>query len=236
MIRIAIVEDEKEYQEKLKEYISRFETECGQSFQTTFFKDGLDIVDEYKPVWDIILMDIKMRHMDGMEAAGKIRQYDPAVLIIFITTMAQYAIKGYEVDALDFVLKPITYGQFSLKMQKALAMLKKTEEKYLLLPIEDRKERVSTNEILFIEVKNHNLHIVTRRTTYVMRYSMQEMEKELKDAHFTRCNNSYLVNLKNVTGVQKETVIVDSYELPISRPKKKQFLKELSDYLGAGYH
>lgn len=236
MIRIAVVEDEKTYQDKLKEYIKRFEGECGQSFQITFFKDGLDIVDDYKPIWDIILMDIKMKHMDGMETAEKIRRYDPAVLIIFITTMAQYAIKGYEVDALDFVLKPITYSQFSQKMQKALAMLKKGEDKFLLLPQEDRKERVSTNEILFIEVRNHYLHVVTGRTTYVMRYSMQEIEKELQDYHFVRCNNSYLVNLKNVTGVQKDSVLVGTHELPISRPKKKLFLKALSDYLGAGYH
>lgn len=236
MIRIAVVEDEKSYQDKLKEYIGRFETECGQPFQITFFRDGLDIVDDYRPIWDIILMDIKMKHMDGMETAGKIRRYDPAVLIIFITTMAQYAIKGYEVDALDFVLKPITYSQFSQKMQKALAMLKKGEDKFLLLPQEDRKERVSTNEILFIEVRNHYLHVVTGGTTYVMRYSMQEIEKELQDYHFVRCNNSYLVNLKNVTGVQKDSVLVGTHELPISRPKKKLFLKALSDYLGAGYH
>lgn len=176
MIRIAVVEDEKEYQEKLDIYMKQFEKESGQSFQVTFFKDGL-----------------------------------------------------------DFVLKPITYAQFSMKLKKALVLLKKKEERYLMLPIEERKVRVSTDDILFIEVKNHNLHIVTRSMTYVMRSSMQQIERELTDCHFVRCNNSYLVNLKNVTGVQKDTVIVGEYELPVSRPKKKQFLKALSDYLGTGY-
>lgn len=238
MIKIAVVEDEQEYQKTLKEYLRRFEGECGQILQPTFFSDGLDIVEEYEPVWDIILMDIRMKHLDGMKAAERIRSCDSAVLIIFITTMAQYAIQGYEVDALDFVLKPITYSQFSLKMQKALVMLKKTkhtEEKYLMLPDGERKKRVSVNDILYIEVINHDLHIVTNAGVYVMRYSMQKMEKELEAFHFVRCSNSYLVNLKNVTGTGKETVLTGAYELPVSRPKKKQFLKALSDYLGAGY-
>lgn len=235
MIRIAVVEDEKDCQEQLGRYIKQYGKETGQLFDVTVFSDGLDIVENYNPIWDIIFMDIRMKHMDGMKAAGKIREYDPAVIIIFITTMGQYAIKGYEVDALDFVLKPVSYAQFSMKMRKAAALIRKTEEKYLLLPVEDRKERVSTRDILFLEVQNHNLQVVTRNKIYVMRHSMQAAEKDLADCHFVRCNNSYLVNLANVTGVNKDTVTVEKYELPISRPRKKQFLKALSDYLGAGY-
>lgn len=235
MIQIAVVEDEKDFQSQLEKYIKRFGDEHSQSFQITIFRDGMDIVENYNSVWDIIFMDIKMKHMDGMKTAGIIRGYDPAVIIIFVTTLAQYAIKGYEVDALDFILKPLSYEHFSMKMQKAMSMIKKREEKYMLLPVEDRKERISTNDILFMEVKNHNLHVVTKNQTYVVRCPLLKMENELEQHHFVRCNNSYLVNLKNVTGVNKDTVIVENYELPISRPKKKQFLKELSDYLGAGY-
>lgn len=65
------------------------------------FRDGMDLVDDYHGGFDILLMDIKMKHLDGMKAARKIRSMDQAVVIIFITTMAQYAVAGYEVDALD---------------------------------------------------------------------------------------------------------------------------------------
>lgn len=235
MIRIAIVEDEKACQSQLQNYLDRYGKDAGQDFRITIFQDGIDIVENYQPCWDIIFMDIKMKHMDGMSAAARIREFDSAAVLIFITTMAQYAIKGYEVDALDFVLKPLIYPQFVTKLQKALNMLGKRKQKYLMLPAEDRKERVCVNEILFIEVKNHNLHIVTKSRTYVMRRSMQEMEKELEGCHFSRCSNSYLVNLGNVTGTRKETVLAGEYELPVSRTKKKQFLKELSDYLTVGY-
>lgn len=236
MIRIAIVEDEDSCREQLEDYIRRYEKEQNRVFQITLFEDGLDITEGYQSEWDIIFMDIKMKHMDGMTAAKEVRRYDTAVIIIFITTMAKFAIKGYEVDALDFVLKPVKYQQFSAKMQKALNMVKRiSEQKYLFLPVEDRKERVSIENILYIEVKNHNLFIVTEHASYVIRSSMTEMEKELENYHFVRCNHSYLVNLKHVTGILKDMVQLGAYQLPISRPKKKQFLRELSDYLEAGY-
>ena len=235
MLRIAIVEDEVSCYEQLREYIEKYALENGVTVNITPFSDGMDITDDYHPIWDIIFMDIKMKHMDGMSAAKEIRKFDSSVIIIFITTMARYAIKGYEVDALDFVLKPVNYAQFTVKFQKALNMIKRTEQKHLILPYEDRKEKISTDHILFMEVKNHNLQVVTRERTYVLRCTMQEMENELEGCHFVRCNHCYLVNLKNVIGVQKDTVLLEGYELAISRPKRKQFLQELSDYLGTGY-
>ena len=97
-------------------------------------------------------MDIEMPHMDGMEAARRIRAVDPAVVIVFITNMARYAVKGYEVDALDFVLKPVTYPQFAMKMKKAAAIAAGRERRYLLLPKDGVEQRVSTDDILFVEV------------------------------------------------------------------------------------
>lgn len=235
MIRIAIVEDEQDYAEKLKEYIGQYAQEKELSCEVTVFCDGLDIVEKYCPVWDIIFMDIGLKHMDGIQAAKEIRHSDPAVILIFITTMARYAIKGYEVDALDFILKPVNYMQFSTRMQKAVSLLCRDPHKYLMLPSGEGKARICTDEIFYVEVINHELHVVTDQKTYVMRGSLQEMEHMLADCHFSRCNHCYLVNLKNVTGLRKDSVLAGTYELPVSRPKKKQFLKDLSDYLGVGY-
>ena len=236
MIRIAIIEDDKGYQEQLMSFIKHYGEEHNEQFQITLFEDGLDLIEDYKGEWDILLMDIKMKHMDGMSAAQKIRQYDSSVVIIFITTMAKFAIKGYEVDALDFVLKPIQYPQFAMKLKKAMRHLSKHEKKYLLLTIDDRKERVAADDILFVEVKDHKLQFVTAYKIYSMRYPLQEIEKELKPYHFVRCNHCYLVNLKNVKEVLKDSVVVGTHELQISRPKKKTFLQAVSDYFGRGYN
>ena len=113
MLRIAVVEDDKTYAAQLKEYLVRYGTETNQKISVALFPDGEDIVTDYSAEFDIILMDVEMTFMDGMTAAEKIREKDNEVVIIFITNMPQYAIQGYKVDALDYVLKPISYFAFS---------------------------------------------------------------------------------------------------------------------------
>ena len=99
MIQIAVVEDEEIYVKQLTEYIRKYQTERGRSIKVTVFGDGEDITENYSGGFDIILMDIQMQFMDGMTAAEKIRQMDQKVIIMFITNMIQYAVRGYEVDA-----------------------------------------------------------------------------------------------------------------------------------------
>ena len=125
MITIAIVEDEDSYAEQLKDYINEYQKELGQRFKTIRFSDGDEIVEKYTGEYDIILMDIQMRFMDGMSAAEEIRKLDSEVVIMFITNMTNYAIRGYAVDAMDYVLKPVSYFAFSKKLERAIERLSK---------------------------------------------------------------------------------------------------------------
>ena len=120
MKHIAVVEDDSSASQQIQNYLSLYQKENEQEFSVTVFADGLSILEDYHPIWDIILMDIEMPLMDGMTAAKCIRELDQSVIIIFITNMAKYAIKGYEVGALDFVLKPVSYFAFSLKITLSL--------------------------------------------------------------------------------------------------------------------
>ena len=95
MLRIAVVEDDKTYAAQLKEYLVRYGTENNQKKRVALFPDGEDIVTDYSAEFDIILMDVEMTFMDGMTTAERIREKDNEVVIIFITNMPQYAIKGY---------------------------------------------------------------------------------------------------------------------------------------------
>ena len=121
MIRIAIVEDEDSYVQVLTGYLKQYETEHSLSFQISVFHDGLDIVSEYKADYDIILLDIQMKHLDGMKTAEKIRELDEDVSFIFITSTIQFAVQGYLVDALGYVVNrsPILHFlRFSEKLSK----------------------------------------------------------------------------------------------------------------------
>lgn len=110
MIRIAVVEDEKKFIDQTKEYFDRYQEEHHESLDITYFRDGDEIVSRYRSQFDIIFMDIQMKFMDGMTAAREIRKQDSQVIILFITNLSQYAIRGYEVGALDYILKPLLIG------------------------------------------------------------------------------------------------------------------------------
>ena len=157
MIRIAIVEDDKNYIHTLKKLLDQYEEDSGHKLLLTIFEDGEDIAVNYKAEYDIILMDIEMRFMDGMTAATKIREKDHEVVLIFITNMPQYVMEGYKVDALDYVLKPLTYFALSQRIDRAISRMKKRTSKFITLTLPNGLQKVDINHISYIEVQNHDV-------------------------------------------------------------------------------
>jgi len=231
MIRIAIVEDDKNYAEALMKYILRYEKESNQKFQIMKFQDGEDIINEYKAEYDIILMDIEMQFMDGMTAAKEIRKSDSEVVIIFITNMPQYAMKGYAVEALDYVLKPINYYAFSQRIDRALSRMQKRTKKYISLSYKGRVKKVDISDIFYIEVQNHYLSYHTKDGEYSVRGTMKELEESLQNETFFRCNKCYLINLEYVNGFDGNNVVVGTDEVQVSRSRKKELLDVLNNYM-----
>lgn len=232
MLRVAIVEDDPKDAKLLQEYLNRYGREREPAMQVTVFPDGLELAEDYSPVWDLIFLDIQMRHLNGLETARRIRAQDRYVSLVFITSLAQYAIQGYAVNALDYVLKPVHYAKVAFLLDKVRSLLRRNQTHFLVLPREGQKVKVSADDILYLEVMDHNLEVVTEQERFSLRASLQEMEKSLADAHFARCSNSHLVNLRAVLAVGKDTVRLPRAELPISRPRRKQFIRQFSEYLG----
>lgn len=232
MIHIAIVEDEKRYQEQLYQYIIRYEQEYEEKIKLHFFVDGDEILDHYAAVYDIIFMDIQMKRLNGMDTARRIRKLDENVILIFITNMAQYAIQGYEVNALNYILKPISYFPFSQELDKAVKKLKKKRENYITIMQDQGLVKLHTDQISYVESLGHNLTVHSDKGEYTFRGTMKEMEDKLKDSGFIRCNSGYLVNLRYVQAVKQSIVMVAGAELPVSRSRKKIFMEALTDYMG----
>ena len=233
MLNIAIVEDEENYRNILYEYLKRYEQENNEAVQISVFADGDEIAQKNSAKYDIILMDIEMQVMNGMDAAKKIRESDREVIIIFITNMVQYAIQGYEVDALDYVLKPISYFAFSQKILRAVGRMKKRVERYIHIISKNGVDKVPASEISWIESEGHRLIYHTRNQVYESTIrSMKETENELKDCNFFRCNKGYLVNLAHVRAIRDGWAILSNGQVMISRSKKTEFQKALTTYAG----
>ena len=232
MIRIAMVEDEAAVRKQLQGYIQRYTRQYGTAFAVTEFSDGVEILDAYRPVYDIVLLDVEMKHLDGMETARRIRELDRDVVLLFITNMAQYAIKGYAVGALDYLLKPVPYFAFSQQLQKAEEKLRRRARHYLAVPVEGGLRRLDTAQIYYMESEGHRVHFYTEEGEFLAPGALKTFEERLADLPFARCNSGYLVNLAQVKSVQQGLAQVGPYELQVSRPKRKSFLAALADYIG----
>lgn len=232
MIKIAIVEDESMYAKQLSEYLEQYGRENGESFKITIYADGDEIVHKYKAQFDIILMDVEMKFMDGMSAAEEIRKIDTEVVIIFITNMAQYAIRGYAVDALDYVLKPVSYFAFSQRLNRAIGRMKKREQKIISLNIKGGTVRLDVANIYYIESQGHNLIVHTASGNYESAGAMKSVEGMLGEMHFFRGNKGYLINLAHVDGVKDGCAMVKGEALLLSRSRKKDFMEALTNYWG----
>lgn len=231
MINICIVEDEVEQANLLRSYLSKYEQDTDKHFQVTHLTDGIDLVDDYKGQFDIILLDIQMKHLDGMAAAEKIRKVDADVVIIFITSTVQYAVQGYAVDALGYVLKPVPYTAFAQLIEKAVSRVKaKSEKVYIKVTVDDRQLKLDCATVIYIESQRNNVIIHTDSQDYVTAGPLKKFEELLYNHGFSKCHNAYIVNLAQVEAVQKEEVILSNgTRLPISRARKKEFMSELTE-------
>lgn len=172
-----------------------------------------------------------MQFMDGMTTAEEIRKSDSEVVIIFITNMPQYAMKGYEVEALDYVLKPINYFAFSQKIERAIKRMTHRQKKYIQISYKGKMKKLDVTEIWYVEVQDHDLFFHTSEGEFSQRGTMKEIEETLNEEAFFRCNKGYLINLDYVNGVEGSDVLVGEDKVQVSRSRKKEFLDALNNHM-----
>lgn len=232
MLRIAIVEDDPGCSRQLEEYLSRYQTEKSTDICRDVFANGAEIIRQYKPVYDIIFLDIQMPYMDGMEAAAAIRARDERVTLVFITNIAEYAIKGYKVGAMEYLLKPVSYFAFCQCLDKAVRQLEKQQASHIVLHVKGGRIRVPVSDIYYVESVGHQLYIHRSGDTLVSSTTMSTMEEQLAGYDFVRGNKCYLINLAWVEEINGRDVTVHGERLQLSRPRRTAFMKALTAYWG----
>ena len=230
-MRIAIVDDEQAMRELLAGFIERYAGEKHLALETHPFPSGDALLESSDRNYDIIIFDIDMPGTSGLDAARKIRETDENVVILFVTNIAQYAINGYEVDAVDYIIKPIGYYDFAMKFQKAVRRAERNQGNTLFIDTVNGPVALCTEEILYVEVMAHYLIYHTGDREYRVRASMKEHEEALKGYHFARCHKSYLINLKHLKNVNASEAIVGEYSIPLGRAYKDSLLTDYMSYL-----
>lgn len=233
-ISVAIVDDDDYVRKSLIGFLKKA-GESGISSTVFQYPSGLDFLDNCNRItFDLVLMDIEMPLMTGLETAKKFRETNPETCLIFITNMMQYAVNGYEVNALDFVIKPVSYNIFLSKLEKACSFIRKYQKVLLTIRHKSRIVRVDIKSLRYVEVVRNSVLYHTENEVYEERNTLTNAKKNLCDHHFELCNSCYLVNLRHVTRVTTGSVFAGGTELSMSRNKKKAFLEALNLYIGDG--
>lgn len=233
-IKVTIVEDDDGAADQLVEYLNRYGTDKCIDFDITRYKNTSLFLSNYNNSADLIFMDIMLPDGDGMSAIAKIRERDADVTVIFVTNMSQYAVKGYEVRALDFIVKPVSYSNFSAKLGGALAVIRQREGKNLWISNKDGKICVRSTRIRYIEVTKHILVFHTLDGNFTQSGVLSNVQSELAGEPFSLCNRCYLVNLRYVTAVRQFDVYLGEEKLQISHSKRVTFVRDLNNYLAKG--
>ncbi|MBQ8092956.1 MAG: response regulator transcription factor [Clostridia bacterium] len=232
MILVAVVDDDPKDASSLISHIENYFSSNQIPFLIHPFRDGLDFIRSTEN-HDIVFMDIRMGSLDGLDTARFMRKINKDSILIFVTNMGQFAIKGYEVDALDFIIKPATMANITYVLDKAMRRLH--DNSNTILPIRTSEGTVSlpANDILYVEVLDHNLiyHMSDGRI-YTVRGRLSDIAKKLDERNFVMCNRSFIVNLRHVSSIASDTLTIGSTLISISKSHRKDLMQRFSSFLG----
>ena len=232
MIKIVIVEDEKEYSDALTGYLHDYEKEKNLSFEIETFSNPIPFLDTYDSSADIIFFDIGLPSMNGMDLAKKIRAKDDTVSMVFLTSLSQYAIEGYEVSAVDFVLKPIVYSRLKIILDKTLLHMQERSSQWISLKTTSGIVRIDALEVIYVKVNDHLLYFKTKNIEYECWDSLKNALAILPSAYFCKISKSVILNLNYVgTMNKKDIVLKDGTALAYSPLLKDEIMEKLNQLL-----
>lgn len=235
MLKLAICDDMPQEREALRCFLKSYFAQAGHECDITEYMCGEPLAADYEDgdgVFDLIFLDIYMGEQNGLETAKKIRAHSRTVPIVFLTTSPDFALEGYEVRAMGYLLKPLIPEKAVALLDDFLREESARSQKSLLLREGARGGRIAYREILYVESQGNVLLVHTPDKTHRLYQTMAEVENELREHSFLRCHNSFLVNLGQVNTAEKtEFILTDGSRVPIRQRDAKALRDAYFTYL-----
>lgn len=234
MLTIAICDDERDFREQIRDFLYRYQKSEQIHFRIVETQTGQQLLNLMSEEIDIVFLDIKMKNLNGIQTAQKLRNTNTHIQIVFVTSAPEYALAGYKVNAFDYLVKPVSFDLFRKTLDRLLDRLDQISD-YILVKNYDSIKKIFLCDILFIETYNRNLLIHTKKENFISHEKLGEMEKALSGQGFFRCNSGYLVNfafVDQLDGQDHTLRLVNGEKIPLSRPRKKECIAALSQYWG----
>lgn len=230
MLLISIVDHSEEDIARLHSILEDHFHRTGTAYAERVYRSGMDFIRSSENS-DIVFMETQLDRLDGLETAGIMRQLGSDAQLIFLTRTPQLAIKGYAVDALDFLVKPVEPAAVSFALDKAIRRLENRSCTFLALKLSNGTASVSANDITFVEVFDHNLVYHTVNGDYTVRGRLSDVYEKLDHDKFIACNRSFIVNLRYVTEIRSDHVLLGGTKIAVSKSHRKEIQTRFSAYL-----
>ena len=231
MLNLVICDDERTLRNDLRKVLETELELCGETFKIAEFDCGESLVRALNDsVFDIIFLDIEMKDLDGVATAREIRKRTSAPEIIFVTSYPDFVFQGYEVQALNYILKPYQKEKIISVLHTALERLGRDSEKYYMVESRGQTLRLPLSRIKYFFSDRRSVNAVTAEETHTFYGKLSELEIELPE-NFVRIHNRYLVNLKYVQSIQGNSVQMAGEELPVSRSCKQDLAIAFAKYM-----
>ena len=232
MINIGICEDELHYRVNIKDMLGDILSTYSINYKIYEFSSGEELLSNYPKDLDILIMDIQMKIINGMDTARKIREFDQNLEIIFMTSFSEFMQEGYEGKAYRYILKPISERKISRNILPCINEIMKKKNNYLTINVKNYVDRIKIDSIVYIETDRPNILIYTNDNKYTTKMSISKIDKILREHGFFRCHNSYIVNLKLVESMNSNTLKIGEKYIPISKYRVKELKLALTNILG----
>ena len=232
MINIGICEDELHYRVNIKDMLGDILSTYSINYKIYEFSSGEELLSNYPKDLDILIMDIQMKIINGMDTARKIREFDQNLEIIFMTSFSEFMQEGYEVKAYRYILKPISERKISRNILPCINEIMKKKNNYLTINVKNYVDRIKIDSIVYIDTDRPNILIYTNDNKYTTKMSISKIDKILREHGFFRCHNSYIVNLKLVESMNSNTLKIGEKYIPISKYRVKELKLALTNILG----